>query len=207
MRRQVFFGMFLIAGIFLFLSFRTSSLLEKSYIIEEHQLSLHGSSNVNEFSCTCEQKFDKSNIRFEYLYDWAALSFQKAALGLKVTSFDCGKKAINKDLQEALKAEEYPNINIKLLDIKHKTQKLLSESTDWVDMQANASITLAGVTLITELDIQGKKLSDQKFQFKCVKTLKMTDFNIDPPSVMFGIIKVKDEISIDIDLVVLVENA
>ena len=50
--------------------------------------------------------------------------------------------------------------------------------------------------------IQAKKIDGLQFRFKSTKSLKMTDYGMAPPRPMLGLIKVKDQIVLDLDLTV-----
>ena len=180
---------------------------EKSYTIEDQsQLSIKGSSNVNQFSCQCKQDFPRGTVRFETENRGQTLHFQQATLSLQTRRLDCGHKGINRDLQKALLVDEHPLIEIELLDARQKGDKLLNECDGWVPLDASSRITIAGVSRKVHLPIQGRRLSDHRYQFKSAKTIHMSDFGIEPPKPLFGLITVDDDITINLDLTVNIQE-
>ncbi|MBD0277915.1 MAG: YceI family protein [Flavisolibacter sp.] len=64
-------------------------------------------------------------------------------------------------------------------------------------IKALGKLTIAGITRETDLAATGTYYPvDKSFVITGTKALKMTDFNVTPPSVMMGTIKTGDEISV-----------
>lgn len=92
----------------------------------------------------------------------------------------------------ALKHDSYPQIAFVLtnpLDLPKGASKL----------SASGNVNLAGVTkpLIFDLEVRREK---DAFRFQGRKTLKLSDFDIEPPTAMFGQIETGDEIVVSLDL-------
>jgi len=184
-------------------SFVEMNFSEREYIIEEgSKLYLQGSSNVNQFRCDCDQKFSKNSFVITNSTDGKTAAFQKAVLHLPSKSLDCGNNGINKDMYKTLRADEFPNIQIKLSDIEFLENKnALSTSGDWVRLKANVVVTIAGVSKKTSLMVKAKSLGADRFHFIAQKDLLLSDFKLTPPSPLFGLIKVNDQVTIHLDLI------
>ncbi len=60
---------------------------------------------------------------------------------------------------------------------------------------------MAGTSKPVELEATGKMLANGDFQLSFSKKLKMTDFNMKPPTAVLGTIKVGDEITLNFNMV------
>lgn len=181
--------------------------IQKTYHISKKSvLKLDGKTNVNGFTCGCNETFQPQQFVVEQGTEGGlSLKFQLATLNLKIKSLDCGNKLMNKDLQKALHASEHPSITIELKKVEQDKCNRLTEMKDWVKLKALTKITLNGISKEYWLSITAKKFSTNQFRFIGSKTLKMSDFNVTPPVAMMGMIKVQDDITINLDLEVTVE--
>ncbi|MBU3741708.1 MAG: YceI family protein [Candidatus Kapabacteria bacterium] len=179
----------------------TSSTLDMVIHIEEgSRLFIEGTSNINSFECLCNDRFNPRNVRVRVDDEQRTIAFTGTTLALKTAQLDCDNSKINKDLCTALKAEEFPTINIALHQATIVGRPV--NETDWTDIQASASLTITDQTRKVTLSVKGRKLSDGRYRFVSVKELKMSDFGIEPPTALFGLIKVRDRIKINFDLIV-----
>ena len=83
----------------------------------------------------------------------------------------------------------------------HISSSNLSQLEDqWAEATAKVNITLAGVTKTQFVRVKVKKAGSSALQIDGSKSLKMTDFEITPPEVLFGMIKVNDQITLHFNL-------
>lgn len=170
------------------------------HIEEGSRLFIEGTSNINSFECLCNDRFNPKNVRVIVDDERKSVAFFGTALALKTATLDCDNSKINKDLCTALKADEYPNINIVLHDASVLGQSV--NERDWTDIKATATLTITDQSRKVSLAVKGRKLSGNRYRFVSVKELQMTDFGINPPTALFGLIKVRDHIKINFDLIV-----
>jgi hypothetical protein len=117
---------------------------------------------------------------------------------LPVQSLNCGKRAMNKDMYEALKSNAFPNIKYQLLEAA-----LTEEQTDnWMNIRTKGIMEIAGVEDTITIDVKGKVLNGNQFQVKGSKQIHMDTYNIDPPSTMFGLIRANKELTVHFDVTV-----
>ena len=166
------------------------------------QLYLLGSTNVNTFRCDCQEKFTTYGMRMEEEQGGQKASFSNTQLRIPSSRFDCGNRLMNRDMFETLKGNEHPHIQIELLDAVQQSGKKLEESAGWVSMQATTSISIAGIRKTAKMDVLAKKIGNGRYQFKGNKDLRLSDYSLDPPSPMMGLVRVNDVITIYLDLTV-----
>ena len=170
------------------------------HIEEGSRLFIEGTSNINSFECLCNDRFNPKNVRVSVDDDRRTISFSGTTLALKTAALDCDNSKINKDLCTALKADEYPTINIVLHEASVHGASV--NERDWTDIKATATLTITDQSRKVSLAVKGRKLSGNRYRFVSVKELQMTDFGIEPPTALFGLIKVRDHIKINFDLIV-----
>lgn len=195
-----------VAGLFLMAStlFHTS-FAKKRFVLEEgSRLYLEGSSNVNKFTCDCEDRFGAQTMETERKHGY--VKFRNVDLLLKTKKFDCKNRKIDTDLQKALSADKYPNIKVSLVETKQNEKCLNGDCVGWFDVQAKANITITHVTKEVTIPAKAKKLGSNRLQLIGQKDLYMSSFGVEPPEAMFGMIKVNDLITFHFDLIISVDE-
>lgn len=146
-----------------------------------------GTSNVKSFSCSAK-KLDL-NITSDDDASPAKI-VQSASLSIPVSQLDCKNGKMNEHMRDALKAEKNPTI----------LWKLSSYRIDGAAVVMAGTLTIAGRENPIELRGTGG-LDNGTITLKGTKVLKMTEFGVKPPSLMFGTMKVADPVTVLFDLV------
>ncbi len=172
-----------------------------NYSIEpDSKLYLEGSSNVVDFTCDCTDP--SGNGRFSFRLKPEGYLFENSTLEIPVQELDCGNRPMNRDMYDALKAEQYPSIAIQPLRVKSLAQNALSKCEEWSNINIDLQLSIAGVSRIVSMEIQGAHLGYQLYRFIGNQAIYLTDFGIDPPKALLGAIKVDNCITINMDLLV-----
>lgn len=183
----------------------TSAGDKKRYYIENgSRLYLKGTSNVNAFTCDCEDQYGTQVLEVERKGGYAR--FNHVELQVKSRNFDCHNGKIDHDMQKALKADQYPFIKISLVDTWQDPKYLDGAYKDWFDVQANVNITITNVTRLQSIPAKARIIGPNRFQLRGESALQMTAFGICPPEAMMGMIKVNDWISFHFDLTIVVDE-
>lgn len=178
--------------------------VEKAFVIEDaSELNLRGSSNVNTFTCLClcYEKNRSHSLQLRSNPGSRTVEFDRTGLRLTTHDLDCGHKGINTDLYRTLKADKYPSITIELLRAQ-ETGASLTETKGWVNVKAMTAITIAGVRREVPMEIRAQHMGSSQFRFVGSRDILMSDFRLDPPKPMMGLIKVRDNITINLDLTI-----
>ncbi len=148
-----------------------------------------GTSTLHDWESTVEKT--DANITFA---DRSELKIETLNVTVDVYSIKSGKKTMDKLTYKALKAKEFPTI-----EFVFKAGKLIDKNSDFVNLELNGDLTIAGVTknvnVLTKINRKGKDV----FLTGSHKLL-MTTYGIDPPKALLGTIKTGDEITIDFSL-------
>ncbi len=185
----------------IFLPFASQATTGSFYVYtvaEDSWISIEGTTNVNTFRCESPDQMTSGLLLADYDLDNDAIHFSDATLGLPVSSFDCGNRRMNRDFIEAMGGETHPDVEIKLLETIVKKSPCGMSSY----IIAHVDILLNGTRKQAEIPVELSASDQLSFHVRGKTTLKMSDFNIDPPSPALGLIKVHDEMEVVFNLVV-----
>jgi polyisoprenoid-binding protein YceI len=147
---------------------------------------IEGRSTVNSFECRA------AAVDGEGTFDGRRAG---ARLLVPVDSIDCGSRRMNRDFHEAMEASEHPEIRFELTDARTVTG-----SDDGDRIAAEGTLTIAGRSRIVEISATARSAAHGNYRVLGRKELRMTDFGIDPPTALAGLIRAHDRIVIRFDL-------
>jgi len=164
---------------------------------EVSRLWIKGSSNVNTFDCIAHKYDGEAMVKDSINYN-SPEQKQDQEVSVEVVfdveSFDCGKRKINNDMKDALKADRYPNI--RFVYKKAESDPNLPDNNFII----HGNLTLAGVTREISFIAEGGVSENGEMRVRGNKKIFMTDFGIEPPTGLFGLIKADDELTVHFDL-------
>ena len=160
-------------------------------VVPGSEVIISGTSNVNKFDCSYKVQGMKVPVHLVYREKLNEIHFKNAKLDLPSDCFDCGGKAINRDFKDILQTEKYPEIKLRLLYVDPPDR-------DSNKVGVGMEITLAGVsrTYFTHLESR----TQGEIQVKGTLDLKLTDFGLEPPKKVLGLIKVDDQVKVNLNL-------
>lgn len=175
-------------------------------ILKGGSIWIEGTAGPVDFSCRAEQLSGKGKIKTPQnpratLSEDGSLNITVA---LPVKSLNCGKRAMNRDMYGALKAEDHPVINYRVLEasLNNESPDSLSGEGVWMSIRTRGVMEIAGVEDTTTVTVLGKILEGNQFRVKGVKEIHMDTFNIDPPSKMFGLVRASKDLIVHFDVTV-----
>ena len=174
------------------LSFAQNGFQKKSIqILPESKLTITGDTNISEFLCAYNTSLIPNTENMNFTGNLEEIRFERAILKLNNKGFDCGNKAINKDFQSLIKSSEYPDIELELKKLCFKTPNKAI---------ALITISIAGKQKDYKVPVIIKENPVAQYVGKL--QLDINDFNLTPPKKLFGLIKVKEDIEINFNLIV-----
>lgn len=117
--------------------------------------------------------------------------FQRFTLTIPVKSIKSGKGAMDKNTYAALEEDKHPTIQFNLNDIQRISNGKIT---------ASGNLTIAGQTKPVTLHAEYQMQAQDQLNLRGSYSMRMTDFDIEPPTAVFGTIKTGDEITIDYNL-------
>ncbi|MDA1190366.1 MAG: YceI family protein [Candidatus Poribacteria bacterium] len=110
-----------------------------------------------------------------------------------------GEGKLDEKLNDALKSEEHPSIRFRMSEYAIRRGSEDGDVADGIPVRAKGKLVIAGKEKSVELDIT-VRFTETGVRIQGSKALLMTEFDVDPPKLMGGIIKAHDPITIRFDL-------
>ncbi len=160
--------------------------------LPETLIRIDGDSSLRKWSSTATKFNFKAKTTTEKKIDVnAPWMFQEFEFVIPVKAMRSGDGKLDEHMQEAMKAEQNTQIVIRLNQFKLGEKK--EDGSRQVDAQGE--ITVSGVT--KPLELQASVTVDgQKVKASGQKKLLMTDFGIEPPTMMLGTVKTANEVNV-----------
>lgn len=143
-----------------------------------------GTSTLHDWTLTSTDV--KISATLQLTEDNQPTELQSLSVVVPTKSLKSGHTAMDRNTYSTIDADRNPTIEFKLLSAT------ISNSV----IQCTGQLTVGGTTKKINLDTIFKIDSRQNISCKGSIKMKMTDFNIDPPSFMFGTVTTGDEITI-----------
>jgi len=159
----------------------------------DNSVKVLGSSNVHDWTMIAQNPVCEAD------FTSAAGDVPKA---LKSFSFSVDAKSLKSEhssmddrTYKTIKADEFPKIVFKLT-----SATITPGVKEKFTINATGNLTIAGVTKVITLQVNGAVKSDNTINCSGSQKIKLTDFKISPPSFMLGAMKVKDDLTIQYNL-------
>jgi polyisoprenoid-binding protein YceI len=160
-------------------------------------VTIKGTSSLHDW----EEKVGKYDVDLVFRYQ------ENSITGIEKVLFKCQSKSItsesslmNNKTYEALKTDKFTEISFKLISVEHFTFQNGKLTGTLI-----GDLFLSGVTRRVSIDFSGNANGD-KVIIKGLKSLKMSDFNITPPTALMGSLKTGDQVTISFNLAFQVNN-
>lgn len=155
-------------------------------IKKDSEIIIKGTSSVNTFKCNYHHQIEVVENEITYKKNQASYLLENAKIALDANAFDCGGRRINSDFRELLDTENHPHIEIKIQQIKIKNNQVT----------ADAKVNLAGKSKTYTFPIE----TPEENNFIGDLCINITDFGLEPPKKMMGLIVVDEIIDIEFNL-------
>jgi polyisoprenoid-binding protein YceI len=160
---------------------------------ENSTMMVYGSSNVRDWDMTVTQ-INGSVLLGEA--EETLPSIRKIQVEVPVKNMVSEKDRLQRHAHEAVKKEEHPTLSFVSSDVN-----VASAEADSFSVVANGDLTIKGNTRSVTLSAKGTQQSDGTLRVSGEHRLKLSTFEVERPSLMFGAIKVDDPIRIGFDVV------
>ncbi len=172
--------------------FAANGQIYSRYSILSNDIRIKGTSNLHDWEMVVEKVQGNMNADVK---GSEIVSINSLTLSVDANSITSGKSIMDSKTYKALKTDLYPVIQFSLSEISEiKTggkQQLIT---------ARGILSVAGIKKNIPVKATGMLRNDGSLSFSGSKTLKMTDFNIEPPTAVLGTLKTGDTINIEFDV-------
>ena len=174
----------------LFMAFTVQFSVAQTYKLQQASsvLTVDGTSNIHDWQITANNLQGKLIAEFE---NGKLAKIQQLDFTVQAESLKSGKSSMDKNTYKALNTDKYPQITFKLTKVKSITSS--TENSNKV--VAIGNLTIAGKTKPIEITFD-LKIGSSEITLSGRKTIKMTDFGVDPPTAIFGTITTGDALDI-----------
>jgi polyisoprenoid-binding protein YceI len=174
------------------ISFAASGQVYSKYSIDRNNIMIKGTSNLHDWEMVVEKVKGKMDADVK---NNKIVSINSLILSIDVNSIKSGKSIMDNKTYKALKSELYPVIQFTLSEISE-----IKPDGKGQAITARGILSIAGVKKNIPVKVTGSLLNDGSMSFTGSKTLKMTDFNIEPPTAVLGTLKTGDDVNIEFDV-------
>lgn len=194
------------------LAFATAQAMAGGYslkLAEGSKLWLEGDSTLHAYESDATILQLKSDVIMEKDVTAAAVFAGQAGAGrvasleltIPVKGLESGVVGLASQMRKALKEKQHPTIVFSMRSYAVVPDPNVAGA---FAITAEGDLTLAGVTNAISIAMQGTPENDH-VKVKGEHALNMTDFGVEPPTMMFGAIKTDDKVVVKWDLLVSIE--
>jgi polyisoprenoid-binding protein YceI len=160
---------------------------------ESSTMTVYGSSNVRDWTMDVTRITGAVTLGAA---DGALPSIQTVEVEVPVQQMVSDKDRLQRHAHEALHKEEHPTISLTASDLQ-----VAKAGADSFSVVANGDLTIKGNTRSVTLSAKGARQENGTITIRGEHRLKLSTFNVERPSLMFGAIKVTDPVRIGFDVV------
>ncbi|WMI68084.1 YceI family protein [Mangrovimonas sp. YM274] len=156
-------------------------------------LVVKGTSSLHDWEETAENQKGSLDITTT-----GGLTINNLKIEIEAESLKSGKSAMDKNSYKALKTNKYKYITFELLN----TKSVQDLGNGTYKVAAEGNLTISGTTKKVGLDFE-LALKGNQATLKGSKNIKMTDFNVEPPTALFGTVTTGDALTIEFNTIMI----
>ena len=156
------------------------------HVVTGKSVIIDGTTSFGKFSCTYEQAESRDTLKLQGQTNRNVL----LDITLPVDEFGCGNKMLDRDFNKTLQADEFPHMRVQVGHFVFKEDKY----------ESSLDLTLVGKRMMLENLPFVLKEEDGKSYLLANFEVNFSYFDIEPPQKFLGLLKVKEELRIDLRL-------
>jgi len=157
-------------------------------------IKLLGTSTFHDWEMDAKKGTGEAQFVFKSVNESELTSLKSLTFTLEVKDLKSDNKGLDKNAYKALKTDEYKNIHYKL------TSSAQSPEKGGYLLKTKGKLTVAGVTNDIVMDIHIVMNETGAITCKGAYKLNMTDYDVEPPSFMMGVMKTGDTATLDFEV-------
>lgn len=169
-------------------------------ILEKSTIQVKGTSTLHDWTSDVEEfgsyiKFNAAALEGDTLSN----PVESLSLTIPVESIESGKGGMNRRAYDALKHDDFPNIMFQMNNAEVVNADSAMTS---MELSVEGNLTIAGTSKNITLPVTGAKQEDGSYKFTGEYEINMKDYDVDPPSAMFGTIKAGEMVTVPFEIYV-----
>lgn len=170
------------------------------YTLDEANSSIviTGTSTIHDWEADVEEMSTNISLAPEMItQDSMANPVSSFSLTVPVESIESGKGGMNRKIYGALKEDDHPNI---MFNFSSATLADTVNTPENFTINVTGNLNIAGHVEEVTFPVKGTKVGENSYRFEGSYGLNMKDYNVDPPSAVFGTIKSGEEVDINFNV-------
>jgi polyisoprenoid-binding protein YceI len=176
----------------------TATAQSRATLAPASKMWIEGTSNVHDWKVEATTIDAQIELDAGGLAAAPAAMVKKVTLTIPVTALKSEHAKMDENIRKALKADKNPQIVYTLNTVDAVT----GETKDGFTLHAKGTLNIAGVENAVTAEIAAVRLSDGTIKATGTVPVRMTAYQVKPPTAMLGAIKCGDEVKVRFDLVV-----
>ncbi|HSC55526.1 MAG TPA: YceI family protein [Phnomibacter sp.] len=181
---------FLTGGLFIM----NSAQAQKVYRLASNQMVIDGTSNIHDWTMKSASATGSASLVSNAAN--AVVELTNVSFSVPVETLKSDKSGLDKNAYKALKSDKFKSISF-----TGAKATLKPTGTNTYTITSAGKLTISGVTKDVVLIAGAAMNGDNSLHIVGAYKLKMTDFSVEPPSLMMGAIKTANEITFKYDIV------
>ena len=183
-------NLWLVLGSFLVMVFTANTTFAQTLNVNNaaSSLKVEGTSNVHDWEISAKDLQGTMKVQ---MTDGQLVQIDDIKFTVVAESLKSGKGGMDKNTYKALNTDKYKTITYQL----QKVNNLDCTSKSSCKITTTGVLTISGTKKNVEM-VFDAKVSGDKIVLSGNKKIKMTEFNVEPPTAMFGTITTGDDLNI-----------
>lgn len=154
---------------------------------------------IDQLKEAVEQEADRDAIEL----DVAPVGEPALTLSVPVASLRSGKPGMERDMRNALRAEAHPHVTYTLEGVQDVDWAVDESDGSLVfELSTQGHLLLAGVEKLIEMPVRIEPMEENRFRVIGQREFDMKEFDIEPPTALFGLIRADQTVEVVFDLVI-----
>lgn len=161
---------------------------------ENSSIVITGTSTIHDWEADVEEMSTEISLTPEVMMeDSMSNPVNSFSLTIPVESIESGKGGMNRKIYGALKEDKHPNI---MFNFSSATLADTVQTSESFTLNVTGNLNIAGKVKEVTFPVKGTKVGENSYRFEGSYGLNMKDYDVDPPSAVFGTIKSGEEVDI-----------
>lgn len=187
---------FSLAIVAFFLAAASPETVTERWIVDaSSELIIRGTTNVNAFICRTDCYDVRDTVELLRADKDRPIVFSRSVMVIPVASFSCGNDMITKDFQATLNSERFPNLSVRFVSIEASAPSLGPGVVTGL-----VEITLAGTSRSYAVLYTVSHNGNNAISLAGKQVVCFSDFNLNAPKKMMGLIRVQDDLEVEFQL-------
>ena len=161
------------------------------------EITIQGTSTLHDFHCKTDKILAYVDVDPSYTKDLTKVARPLVSVKVNIVArtLTCGGGTIDNNMYKTLKTDQFQMIKYTM-----SGYDLLDATTSSFSANTKGTLQIAGQDKAVDIKINAARLAEGKATAEGEETIKLTDFGIEPPSFMFGRLKVGNELKVKFNL-------